>query len=266
MRIELDDPARPDVLALLEEHLRNMRELSPPESVHALDVSGLKSPDITFWTVRESNTLLGCGALKELDAEHGEVKSMRTPATLRRRGVGRAILRHIVQEARARGYRRLSLETGSMEAFAPAQRLYESFGFTCCGPFAGYKPDPNSVFMTLLLQEKCGTSAYGDALVIDADSTADQLTRAAGILASGGGMVMLEGIVALRPTRTHLYCEVVDPTASARRCEREFEVLVENAQRTLHSSRLKDDLPDLPRRWRVVEDRGTDTVVLWQAP
>lgn len=151
MRIELDDPARPDVLALLEEHLRNMHELSPPESVHALDVRSLKRPDISFWTVRDGNTLLGCGALKELDPEHGEVKSMRTPAALRRRGAGRAVLSHILQEARARGYRRLSLETGSMDAFAPAQKLYESFGFSYCGPFADYKPDPNSVFMTLVL-------------------------------------------------------------------------------------------------------------------
>jgi putative acetyltransferase len=151
MRIELDDPARPDVFALLEEHLRSMHELSPPESVHALDVSRLKRPDIAFWTVRDGNTLLGCGALKEIDGEHGEVKSMRTPAALRRRGAGRAVLSHILQEARARGYRRLSLETGSMDAFAPAQRLYQSFGFTYCGPFADYKPDPYSVFMTLEL-------------------------------------------------------------------------------------------------------------------
>lgn len=151
MRIELDDPARADVFALLEEHLRNMHELSPPASVHALDIAGLKSPDITFWTVRDGTTLLGCGALKELDPEHGEVKSMRTPASLRRRGAGRAVLRHILQEARARGYRRLSLETGSMDSFAPARRLYETFGFTYCGPFADYRPDPNSVFMTLAL-------------------------------------------------------------------------------------------------------------------
>jgi putative acetyltransferase len=151
MRIELDDPARADVFALLEEHLRSMHDLSPPESVHALDVTGLKSPDITFWTVRDGNSLLGCGALKELDREHGEVKSMRTPASLRRRGAGRAILGHILQEARTRGYRRLSLETGSLDAFAPAQRLYESFGFTYCGPFSDYTPDTNSVFMALEL-------------------------------------------------------------------------------------------------------------------
>lgn len=151
MRVELDDPAHPDVFALLEEHLKNMHELSPPESVHALDVSRLKSPDITFWSVRDGSALLGCGALKELDPQHGEVKSMRTPLSLRRRGAGRAVLAHLIEEARRRGYKRLSLETGSMEAFQPAWRLYESFGFTYCGPFAEYKPDPNSVFMSLLL-------------------------------------------------------------------------------------------------------------------
>ena len=151
MRVELDDPERPDVYALLEEHLRNMYELSPPESVHALDVSRLKGPDITFWSVRDGDTLLGCGALKEIDPEHGEVKSMRTPQALRRRGAGRAVLIHILSEARRRGYTRLSLETGSMDAFLPAQKLYESFGFTYCGPFADYKPDPYSVFMTLAL-------------------------------------------------------------------------------------------------------------------
>jgi len=151
MRVDIDDPERPDVYALLEEHLRNMYALSPPESVHALDVSRLKGPDITFWSVRDGDTLLGCGALKEIDPEHGEVKSMRTPQALRRRGAGRAVLIHILREARRRGYKRLSLETGSMDAFVPAQKLYESFGFTYCGPFADYKPDPYSVFMTLTL-------------------------------------------------------------------------------------------------------------------
>ena len=151
MRVEIDNPERPDVYALLEEHLRNMYALSPPESVHALDVSRLKGPEITFWSVRDGDTLLGCGALKEIDPEHGEVKSMRTPQALRRRGAGRAVLTHILSEARRRGYKRLSLETGSMDVFLPAQKLYESFGFTYCGPFADYKPDPYSVFMTLTL-------------------------------------------------------------------------------------------------------------------
>jgi putative acetyltransferase len=151
MRIDVDDPARPDVQALLEEHLRDMYSLSPPESVHALDVAKLKTPDVTFWTVRDGDVLLACGALKEIDAEHGEIKSMRTPASLRRRGAGRAILQHIIAIARARGYKRLSLETGSPPEFLPARRLYERFGFTCCEPFADYELDPYSVFMTLPL-------------------------------------------------------------------------------------------------------------------
>ena len=152
MRIEVDDLLRPEVRALLREHLTNMHELSPPESVHALGISGLQSPDVTFWTLWEGPVLMGCGALKELDPTHGEVKSMRTPAQQRRRGAGRAILTHIVAEARARGYQRLSLETGSMDAFRPAQTLYESFGFVRCGPFGSYKPDPYSAFMSLELK------------------------------------------------------------------------------------------------------------------
>lgn len=151
MHIELDDLSRPEVHELLREHLSNMYELSQPESVHAFDLSKLQSPDITFWTVWEGSTLLGCGALKELDATHGEIKSMRTPALLRRRGAGRAVLIHIIEEARNRGYTRLSLETGSLAAFKPAQRLYESFGFTYCGPFGSYRADPYSTFMTLSL-------------------------------------------------------------------------------------------------------------------
>ena len=151
MQIAVDDPGLPEVRELLEEHLRNMYELSPPESVHALDVSKLQGSDVRFWTVRDGPILLGCGALKEIDSEHGEIKSMRTPLSLRRRGAGRAILTHIITVARERGYRRLSLETGSMEAFVPAQRLYESFGFRYCEPFGDYRPDPNSVFMTLEL-------------------------------------------------------------------------------------------------------------------
>ena len=149
MRIAIEDPETPDVLALLDEHLRNMHELSPKESVHALDVSGLKQPEITFWTVRDGATLLGCGALKALGAKHGEVKSMRTPAAHRRRGAGRAVLAHIIDEARRRGYVRLSLETGPVDTFLPAHKLYKAFGFTPCGPFGDYKLDPHSVFMQL---------------------------------------------------------------------------------------------------------------------
>lgn len=151
MRIELDDLSRPEVHALLQEHLENMHELSPPESVHALDLSKLRHPDITFWTAWDAPGLVGCGALKRLTSVHAEVKSMRTPAAVRRRGAGRALMGHIVSEARARGYRRLSLETGTQDDFLPAQTLYRSFGFTVCGPFANYKDDPYSVFMTLEL-------------------------------------------------------------------------------------------------------------------
>lgn len=151
MKLELDDLSRPAVHALLNEHLNSMYALSPPESVHALDLQQLRRPEITFWTAWDDTLLIGCGALKELDARHGEVKSMRTPAAHRRKGAGRALLAHIIQTARSRSYERLSLETGSMDAFRPAQELYESFGFTYCGPFGDYVEDPNSVFMTLAL-------------------------------------------------------------------------------------------------------------------
>jgi putative acetyltransferase len=148
MNIEIDDLSRPAIHALLNEHLQSMYALSPPESVHALDLDKLRQPGITFWSAWDGDLLLGCGALKELDATHGEVKSMRTPAAHRRHGAGRAILAHIIEVARSRSYQRLSLETGAMDAFKPAQNLYESFGFVYCGPFGDYREDPNSVFMT----------------------------------------------------------------------------------------------------------------------
>jgi putative acetyltransferase len=148
MRIRVDDLSGRQVHALLEEHLRGMHELSPPESVHALDLDALRRPEITFWTAWAGDELLGCGALKELAPAHGEIKSMRTATAHRRKGIARAMLVHIVDEARRRAYDRLSLETGSMAAFVPAQRLYASFGFTRCAPFADYVADPNSVFMT----------------------------------------------------------------------------------------------------------------------
>ena len=147
MRIEMDDLTRPEVHALLQEHLANMYELSPPESVHALDLSKLRAPGITFWSVWDGATLVGCGALKEMSEIEGEIKSMRTPKELRRRGAGRAVLEHILEEAKRRGYKRLYLETGSQDGFVPARTLYESFGFTYCGPFGDYKPDPHSAFM-----------------------------------------------------------------------------------------------------------------------
>ena len=128
-----------------------MFELSPPDKVFALDLTKLRAHDITFWTVWDGEVLLGCGALKELSGTHGEVKSMRTPKALRRRGAGRAVLAHIVETAKQRGYETLSLETGSNPAFLPAQRLYQTFGFAYCGPFGSYREDPNSVFMSLRL-------------------------------------------------------------------------------------------------------------------
>ncbi len=151
MRIRLDDLSQPEVHALLDEHLAEMRRLSPPESVHALDLGALRQPEISFWTLWSGRDLLGCGALKQLDASHAEIKSMRTAAAHRRRGVARTMLEHLVQQARQRSYARLSLETGAEDAFAPARALYASFGFTYCTPFADYTNDPNSVFMTRLL-------------------------------------------------------------------------------------------------------------------
>lgn len=152
MRISPDDLTHPDVIALLREHLDDMRAISPPESVHALDLDRLRMPGLSFYTVWDDDgTLLGCGALKALDETHGEIKSMRTPMAQRGRGAGRAMLVHLIDEARRRGYTRLSLETGSTPPFAPAHRLYASAGFAACGPFGGYTDDPHSRFMTLRL-------------------------------------------------------------------------------------------------------------------
>ena len=151
MKIEIDDLTRPAIHDLLNEHLRSMHTLSPPESVHALDLESLRRPEITFWTAWEGSVLLGCGALMELSRTHGEVKSMRTPEAQRRTGAGRALLMHIITASGSRGYERLSLETGSMAAFWPARCLYASAGFTETGPFGAYVEDPNSVFMTLAL-------------------------------------------------------------------------------------------------------------------
>src|SRR5262249_4533325 len=126
MRIELDDVSRPEVMALLEEHLRNMYELSPPDQVFAFDARKLQGPDVSFWTAWDEEVLLGCAALKELSPGRGEVKSMRTPARLRRQGAGKALLHHILRISRERGYRELFLETGRHPSFAPAQTLYRS--------------------------------------------------------------------------------------------------------------------------------------------
>lgn len=148
MHIELDDLSRAPVRALVAEHLADMRATSPPESIHALDLSGLTSDDITVWTLWDGQVVLGCIALKELSPTEGEVKSMRTAATARRRGVAGQLLRHLVNEARSRGYDRLSLETGAQDFFDPARRLYLRHGFVYCPAFADYRDDPNSVFLT----------------------------------------------------------------------------------------------------------------------
>ncbi len=149
--IHSDDLTSPEIAELLADHLREMNRHSPPESVHALDLEKLKKPDISFWSIWNGVELVGCGALKELDPTHAEIKSMRTDPKFRGQGAGRLMLRHILDEAKQRGYNRLSLETGSMAAFEPARRLYASHGFTECGPFADYILDPHSVFMTLKL-------------------------------------------------------------------------------------------------------------------
>lgn len=149
LQILIDDLSDPRIAAFLEDHIKDMRSVSPPESKHALDLEGLRKPEIKFWSAWSDSVLVGCGALKRLDAEHAELKSMRTSPLHRRKGIGVAILRHIVSEARSSGYIRMSLETGSMPFFEPARALYESYGFTYCRPFADYKDDPNSLFMTL---------------------------------------------------------------------------------------------------------------------
>ena len=151
MHIEQDDLSRVAVHELLREHLAHMHELSPPEQVFALDVSRLRAPDITFWTAWEAGQLLGCVALKELDASQGELKSMRTPTRLRGHGAARALLRHIIATARQRGYTVIRLETGTHPQFGAAQALYRNAGFAACGPFAGYQENPHSLFMELRL-------------------------------------------------------------------------------------------------------------------
>lgn len=148
MDIRIDNLENPDVLALLREHLDSLAPTAPAESRHALDLGGLRSPGVTFWSIWDGTALAGFGALKHLTEGHAEIKSMRTAAAYLRQGVAAKMLQHIVQEATARGYSRLSLETGSMAFFEPARRLYMSFGFAPCLPFGDYKPDPHSVFMT----------------------------------------------------------------------------------------------------------------------
>jgi putative acetyltransferase len=155
----LDDPR---VVALLQLHLNRARAETAPGSAHALDLSGLRTPEVSFWSVWEGDELLGVGALKQLTAEHGEVKSMHTAEAARGRGVGSALVRHIMAEARTRGMRRLSLETGSWPYFLPARALYARHGFVECGPFGDYREDPNSVFMTIELEPEGKNGSAAD--------------------------------------------------------------------------------------------------------
>lgn len=150
-QISADDPRAADVRALLQRHLDFNRSNTPPEHIHALDVDGLADPAITFVSFRQDGELLGVGALKRLDRQHAELKSMHTAQAARGRGVGRAILGHLLGIARERGCRQVSLETGTMPEYAPARAMYASAGFRPCGPFGGYQPSPSNSFMTLRL-------------------------------------------------------------------------------------------------------------------
>ena len=151
MEIRIDNLKDGLVIRLLEEHRREMFQYSPPDTVHALDAAALRKPDRTIWSAWINGKLAGCGAIKELDVTHGEIKSMRTARTHLRQGVAAGLLTHILAIAKRRGYSRISLETGTPEAFAPARRLYEKFGFQPCAPFADYKAGPFSVCMTKTL-------------------------------------------------------------------------------------------------------------------
>lgn len=151
LKIVVDDLSGPEIARFLQEHVEQMRSRTPLESKHALDLDSLRAPGITFWSVSDGGSPVGCGALKRLDAGHAELKSMRTRPTRQRSGVASLLLEHIIAEARRMCFTRLSLETGAAEFFLPARRLYEKFGFRQCAPFADYRPDQNSTFMTRAL-------------------------------------------------------------------------------------------------------------------
>lgn len=151
MKIILDDLSGAEIAAFLKQHIEDMKSVSPPESKHALDLDGLKDPSVIFWSAYEHSELVGCGALKKLDQFHAEIKSMRTAASARGKGVGSKLLQHILDHAKLSGYRKLSLETGSMDFFEPARRLYLKHGFCFCEPFGDYKKDPYSQFMQRIL-------------------------------------------------------------------------------------------------------------------
>jgi putative acetyltransferase len=149
--IRIDDLSSEESQSIVREHMAGMLANTPIESVHALPFDKLKQPNITFWTAWIGSELCGCGALQRLDAQHGEVKTMRTRAKFLRKGVGQAVLSHIVNHATDTGIKRLSLETGSSDVFLAARAMYLNNGFGICGPFGDYKLDPYSVFMTKLL-------------------------------------------------------------------------------------------------------------------
>ncbi len=151
MDIRLDDLTGDDVAKLLSEHLQDMYATSPADSVHALDLSKLRQPHIDFWTIWENNQLAGCGAINRYSVDDVEIKSMRVSNAFRRRGVAATLLTFMLNEAKASGVKTVNLETGSMDFFIPARTLYARHGFIECGPFADYKADANSVFMTLSL-------------------------------------------------------------------------------------------------------------------
>ena len=151
MRIVVDDLSGPAIAAFLTEHIEEMRSITPLESKHALDLDGLRRPEITFWSVLDGDAVVACGAVKALDASHAELKSMRTARARKRSGIASTLLEHILAEATRMGFARISLETGSAEFFRPARSLYEKYGFDYCEPFADYRPDPLSVFLTRTL-------------------------------------------------------------------------------------------------------------------
>jgi putative acetyltransferase len=151
MRIVVDDLSGPQIAQFLAEHIQEMRSTTPLESKHALDLDGLRRPEVTFWSVRDGDAVVGCGAIMRLDTSHAELKSMRTASMRKRSGIASLLMEHILIEAKRAGFTRLSLETGTAEFFRPARKLYEKFGFGYCDPFADYRPDPHSVFMTRLL-------------------------------------------------------------------------------------------------------------------
>jgi putative acetyltransferase len=163
MKITIADLSGKEIADFLEEHIKEMRGISPPESKHALDLEGLRTPEVTFWTVWDNETLVGCGALMELNAQHAEIKSMRVSPLARGKGIASMLLQHMFIEASKQGYSRLSLETGSIPYFEPARKLYSKYSFKYCAPFANYKEDPNSVFLTKVLG-RCHMTSTGSGI------------------------------------------------------------------------------------------------------